>query len=93
MPSNQYEIFDFMVTPDIFVDFKHWSKNLKDGKEERAKIFKKMDQINATLVFVINILEENDTLDYHIARSEDGDKQIVEIPNFLFDTLPNTELM
>ncbi|WP_210394292.1 hypothetical protein, partial [Oligella sp. HMSC05A10] len=93
MPSNQYEIFDFMVTPDIFVDFKHWSKNLKDGKEERAKIFKKMDQINAALVFVINILEENDTLDYHIARSEDGDKQIVEIPNFLFDTLPNTELI
>ncbi len=93
LPSHQYEIFDFMVTPDIFVDFKHWSKNFKDGEHERDRIFKKMDDIGATLLFVINILEDYGSLSYQVINSENNDKKIVEIPQFMFEGLPDMELI
>lgn len=93
LPQNQYESFDFMINEDVFIDFKHWSLNWKDGKQERNKIFDKMQRINAKLVFIINIISEIDSISHNVFISNDGSKQIVEVPKFLFEDLPDIELI
>lgn len=73
---EEFEKFDFKIEDEIYIDFKNWSKGSKiDAKREHAKIKRKMEQIGAKLVFIVNVQgDENYT---PRINKEDG---IVEIP-------------
>jgi len=91
MPKNQFEIFDFQVNDEVFVDFKHWTVSQHNGEKIRRDIFNKMQGIDAKLVFIINIISDVEHLSYRVY--EEADKQIIEIPSFILEGNELIELL
>lgn len=85
IPQKHFERFDYQVDDNIYVDFKHWQQSWQDGDSAREEIFAKMEITGAKLVFVINILANNDNLKpvmVHKHPSKDAEQVIVELPYF-----------
>lgn len=76
---DKFELFDFEISPDVFIDFKHWRPYYyADRKYMIDKISQKLDSCNGKRAYIVNILAdgllESETLD---------DKRIIIIPNLL----------
>lgn len=76
--ENKFEFFDYEISNDVYIDFKHWKFNyLEENCRDRAKreIEYKLKEIKGKKVYIINILADNS---YAIHRQKDG--RIIEIP-------------
>lgn len=76
--ENRFEFFDFEITKDVYVDFKHWKFNyMEENSREKAKkeIENKLNQINGKKVYIINIISDGK---FSIHKQKDG--RIIEIP-------------
>ena len=80
--SEYFEMFDYKLSDDIYIDFKHWRRNSVDKKTYLEKINKKLEEVNGKKVYIINILDDNDSFD-QINMTYHG--RIIEVP-FLLDT-------
>lgn len=81
---DKFEKFDYRLkqNPDVYIDFKHWSRTRKDDKTELAKIAEKKRKIGAKAVFVINVMDYNpENKPYFYSE----DKDIYVIPWLLLD--------
>lgn len=75
---NEFERFDFKTEEEIYIDFKNWDNNNKQEADEPIdKIHKKMQEVNAKRVYIINILGNSDT-EFRPIISDQG--KIVEVP-------------
>lgn len=74
-----YEKFDYKIGEDVYIDFKNWGNRTGiDGNSQHIKIKKKMKQIGARLVFIVNVQgDENFTPRQNL---KDG---IIEIPSLI----------
>lgn len=82
---DYFEFFDFILSKDIYIDFKHWKQKLiKDDNYLFAKILNKLDLIGGQRVYIINILKESDDNIIH----RNCDDRIIEIP-WLIDEAGN----
>ena len=86
---DYYEFFDFILSKDIYIDFKHWKQKLiKDDNYLFAKILNKLNSIGGQRVYIINILKESDSNIIH----RNCDDQIIEIPWLIDESgRPNKE--
>lgn len=83
LPVEKYELFDFLISDGIAVDFKHWSSAMfTDSEEQRPKILQKMESAGISKAFIINILKAGDHKPM-IAKISEG-REIVEI-SYLYD--------
>ncbi|WP_217077455.1 hypothetical protein [Clostridium baratii] len=76
--ESKFEFFDFEISKDVYVDFKHWKFNyLEENSREKAKkeIENKLIQINGKKVYIINIISDGE---FSIHKQKDG--RIIEIP-------------
>lgn len=74
---DYFEFFDFILSKDIYIDFKHWKQKLiKDDNYLFAKILNKLDLIGGQRVYIINMLKESDDNIIH----RNCDDRIIEIP-------------
>ncbi|MPN30502.1 hypothetical protein SDC9_177973 [bioreactor metagenome] len=76
--ENRFEFFDFEISKDVYVDFKHWKFNYtEENSREKAKkeIESKLNQINGKKVYIINIISDGK---FSIHKQRDG--KIIEIP-------------
>ncbi|MBD2629227.1 hypothetical protein [Trichormus variabilis] len=75
---NEYERFDFKTEKNIYIDFKFWhTQNQQEADELIDKIRKKMKEVKAERVYIINILGNSDT-EFLPIPSDQG--KIVEVP-------------
>ena len=83
LPKGKYELFDYMTSKGMAVDFKHWSSSLfTDMDEQYPKILQKMDSAGVDTVFVINILKTGDHKFMNVRKF--GKMTIVEV-SYLYD--------
>lgn len=76
MPPEHFELFDYVIGNDVFVDFKLWKETMIVSAEEAKKhILAKLDKIGGKRAVIINILLDHDA---QIITSENG--RIVEVP-------------
>ena len=55
--EGTYELFDYKISEDIFVDFKFWGKGTQlEVQPQKEKILTKMDKVGAKKVLIVNIL-------------------------------------
>ena len=77
--EEKFEFFDFMISQDIYVDFKHWKQNYRqDRNDYKKEITKKINKIGAKKVYIINIVEWEE-----YSRYTQVDERIIEIPALL----------
>ena len=77
--EEKFEFFDFMISQDIYVDFKHWKQNYRqDRNDYKKEITKKINKIGAKKVYIINIVEREE-----YSRYTQVDERIIEIPALL----------
>jgi hypothetical protein len=75
---NEFERFDFKTDANIYIDFKLWhTQNKQEADELIDKIRKKMKEVKAEKVYIINILGSLDTV-FRPIPSDEG--KIVELP-------------
>ena len=80
---DKFEFFDFMISKDVYIDFKHWKQNYRQNKtrdEYKIEIKNKLREINGKRVYIINILAESE-----FAQHVENDGGIIEIPCLLND--------
>ncbi len=74
--SEYFEFFDYILSDDVYVDFKNWKFTyVQDRDEIRKDILRKMDYIGAKRVYIINIVS-----DKNYKPSTITDQRLVEIP-------------
>lgn len=76
--ESKFEFFDFEISKDVYIDFKHWKFNyIEEVSREKAKkeIENKLTQINGKKVYIINIISD---MNFPIHKQKDG--RIIEIP-------------
>lgn len=74
-----FELFDFTLADDVYVDFKHWRTYYStDSKKMYEKISKKLDICSGRRVYIVNVIADKD-----YKFDETADKRIVVIPNLL----------
>lgn len=76
--AEYFEFFDFKLSEDIYIDFKHWKQTYRQEKSRddyKAEIENKLRTINGRRVYIINIIAD-ETYAEHIQN----DGMIVEIP-------------
>jgi hypothetical protein len=75
---NEFERFDFKTNENIYIDFKLWhTKNKQEADELINKIRKKMQEVQAKRVYIINILGSSET-EFTPIISDQG--KIFEVP-------------
>lgn len=53
---RKFEFFDYILAPDIYVDFKNWKYTYIQSKEKtRAQILKKLDEVGGKRAYIINM--------------------------------------
>ena len=76
---DKFEFFDYLLAPDIYVDFKNWKYTYVQDKEKtRAEILAKLDAIGGKRVYVINMTGTHNS---RPCISHGG--RIVEIPGLI----------
>ncbi len=80
---DHYEFFDFILSNNIYIDFKHWKKTLiKNSSHLLSKILNKLNSIGGQKVYIISILKESDDDIIH----RNCDDRIIEIPWLIDET-------
>jgi hypothetical protein len=79
LEEREFENFDFKIDDNIYVDFKLWNDrySIVDTESEISKITEKMEKIQASHVFIINIIGSS-TTKFHPNSS--NQERIIEIP-------------
>ena len=78
---DKFEFFDYMLTPDVYIDFKNWKYTyVQDKDKTRKEILVKLNAINGKRVYIINMTYTHNSKP---AISHDG--RIIEIPSLLDD--------
>ena len=73
-----FEVFDYRLTENVYVDFKLWNdRTALPAEEEIEKIRKKMERIGGARVFIVNILGNSKAQFKPVVSS---DRAIFEIP-------------
>lgn len=82
---SKFEKFDYCLldNPDVYVDFKHWSRARKDDEEELEKVAEKKRKIGAKAVIVINVLGSDFSKNVYYYKK---DSSIVVVPWLLMNT-------
>ena len=76
MPSEYFELFDYALGNDVYVDFKLWKENMRiSAEEQKQHILAKLEKIGGKRAVIINILLDRDM---PITTSAEG--RIVEVP-------------
>lgn len=76
---DKFEFFDFKISENVYIDFKHWKLGyLEDREKKKKEIRNKLDLINGKKVYIINIIAENT-----YKKHEQNDNRIIEIPNLI----------
>ena len=84
LDRKYFERFDCQISPDVAIDFKHWSSERFTSKEEQiAKIVGKMNDSKHGTVYVINVLLPEGKSRDCIREKRDG-RTIVTVP-WLYD--------
>lgn len=75
----KFELFDFTLADDVYVDFKHWRTYYStDSQKMYEKISKKLDMCGGKRVYIVNVLADKD---YKFDQT--ADERIVVIPKLL----------
>lgn len=78
LDANEFERFDFKIKPNIYIDFKLWNDQvIVEADPQIDKIRKKMKEVKAARVYIINILGSSDR-EFKPIISDHG--KIVEVP-------------
>lgn len=76
MPSEHFELFDYSVGNDVYVDFKLWKENMRvSAEEQKQHILAKLEKIGGKRAVIINIL-----LDHDMPITTSAEGRIVEVP-------------
>lgn len=76
---TKFELFDFELSKDVYIDFKHWRPYYySDRKKMFDKISKKLDNCSGKRVYIINIFADG-----FLNPEEVQDSRIIVIPNLL----------
>lgn len=76
---EKFEFFDYMISADVYVDFKNWKYSYQQDKQSiHQEIIRKLDSIGGKRVYVINIVNETNA---EPTISCDG--RITEIPGLI----------
>ncbi|MBB3695966.1 hypothetical protein KMW28_12730 [Flammeovirga yaeyamensis] len=82
LPEEIFEVFDFRVNDDVYIDFKHWNTSYAvKATKERQRNFEKMNRVDAKVVLIINLI--NDDPNHRIIETAQGGKELIEIPGLL----------
>lgn len=74
-----FELFDFVLGDDVYIDFKHWKPGTQmDEATVRSKMLSKLDSIGGSRVFVINLISDGIS-----EPSCTNDERLIEIPGLL----------
>ncbi|MEA5420850.1 hypothetical protein VB712_16595 [Spirulina sp. CCNP1310] len=74
---EEFECFDFKTDQGSYVDFKLWNDHVAvDAEKSLKKIHEKMERINASRVFIVNILGTQNTNFFPVISNE----RVIEIP-------------
>jgi Type III restriction enzyme, res subunit. len=85
LENSEYERFDFKTEGEkIYFDFKHWNSSGFVDSGIYGEIFKKMKDVGAEKVFVINILKPRTGCNDVIRSREEKGMKIIEVP-YLYD--------
>ena len=77
--TSKFELFDFELAPDVYIDFKHWKTYFySDRKEMYNKITQKLDACGGKRAYIINIFADG-----FLDSREVDDSRIVVIQNLL----------
>lgn len=80
---DYYEFFDFILSNNIYIDFKHWKQKLiKDTPYLFSKFLNKLNSIGGQRVYIISILKESDDNTIH----RNCDDRVIEIPWLIDET-------
>jgi len=85
LTTEFYEFFDYQLTTDIYIDFKHWRMNAVNKDKYIMKIQEKLAAVNGKKAYIINILVDEDN-SYEITKTYNG--RIIEVP-YLIDLKNN----
>lgn len=73
---SKFEVFDFELAPNVYVDFKNWKLSFNPNREQlMKKISDKLDAIGGKRAYIINVIA-----DPNMKSSTSLDGRIVEIP-------------
>ncbi len=76
---EKFEFFDYILAPNVYVDFKHWKQSYNRDKERtREEIKRKLRTIGGKKAFIINVIGSDN---YVIDKDVEG--KVVEIPYLL----------
>ena len=71
-----FEFFDYKLSNDVYIDFKNWKYTYVQDKDEiRKDIIKKIENIGAKRVYIINVVSNK-----NYKPSVMVDQRLVEIP-------------
>lgn len=74
--EEYFELFDFMVSEGIYVDFKLWKENMRvDADEEKQNILEKLEKCNGKRAVIMNIIYDRNASPVTSCQGK-----IVEIP-------------
>ncbi len=77
---EEYELFDFKTSSNIYIDFKHWyANNYSFQGNEHDDIYRKIDRVKAEKALIVNLIGSSA---YKPIRTE----KIVEIPYLIEET-------
>ncbi|MBE9057155.1 hypothetical protein [Sphaerospermopsis sp. LEGE 08334] len=78
LDAKEFERFDFKIKPNIYIDFKLWKDTvIVESDPQIDKIRKKMQEVKAARVYIINILGSSDR-EFKPIISDHG--KIIEVP-------------
>jgi hypothetical protein len=78
--SEKFEFFDFEISDGVYVDFKNWKFTYRQDRQTvKKEILRKMEQIGAKRVYVINLV--GDESEYR--PTQQVDERIIEIPGLI----------
>lgn len=77
---EKFEFFDFEIADDVYVDFKNWKFTYKQDRETvKSEIIRKMEQISAKRVYIINLVGD----EHEYTPTVQTDERIIEIPGLI----------
>lgn len=85
LDETEYEKFDFKTEDrSFYFDFKHWNSSEFVDRNIIEEIFRKMDEIGAKAVFVVNILKPRFDCNNVVRSHERDGLRVIEVP-YLYD--------
>lgn len=76
---DKFEFFDYILAPDVYIDFKNWKFNFNvDRKEVLHHISDKLDKIGGKRAYIVNLVGSD-----RFRGEETVDERIIQIPGLI----------